>query len=71
MMGQKWDLVYERSTNLYTCEHPTTKVSCRPDGGWNIACRDISGHTCGYNCNKNGTQCADGADTCWSKYRDV
>ena len=71
VMGQKWDLVYQKGKNLYTCQHPTAKVSCRPEGSFGIECWDASGYSCGYDCNKNGTQCAKGSDTCWAKYRNV
>ena len=75
VMGQQWDLVYRRSDNLYVCQHPSEKVACRPDGTisghQDIRCYDASGSSCGYDCNKNGTQCAQGSDTCWSKYRNV
>ena len=71
VMGQKWDLVYQRSDNLYYCQHPTAKVACRPDGAWKISCFGADNYSCGHECNKNGTQCAQGSDTCWSKYRNV
>lgn len=71
VMGQKWDLVYQRSDNLYYCQHPTKKVSCRPDGNSGIHCWGTSGYSCGWQCNKNGTQCAEYHDNCWAQYRDV
>ena len=42
IMGQKWDLVYQRNDNLYACQHPTAKVSCRPDGGLGTKCWDAN-----------------------------
>lgn len=71
VLGQKWDLVYIRSQNLYACQHPTTKVFCRPDGVWKTTCWGSDSSVCGRECNANGTQCASGADNCWAKYRDV
>jgi hypothetical protein len=71
VLGQKWDLVYIRNQNLYACQHPTTKVFCRPDGSWETTCWGSDASLCGYHCNENGTQCASGADNCWAKYRDV
>jgi hypothetical protein len=71
VLGQKWDLVYIRNQNLYACQHPTTKVFCRPDGSWKTTCWGSDGLVCGRECNANGTQCAAGSDTCWAKYRDV
>ena len=74
VMGQKWELAYHRSNNLYGCQHPTAKVLCYPYPS--IHCYNYNSYynlyeTCGYDCNKNGTQCASGSDTCWAKYRDV
>jgi len=75
VMGQQWDLVYKRSPGYHVCQHPSEKVFCYPDGtsGGNvdIKCYDTTGSWCGSECNKNGTQCARGPDTCWSKYRNV
>lgn len=71
VLGQKWELVYIRKDGLYACQHPTTKVFCRPDGVWKTTCWGSDGLVCGRECNANGTQCAAGSDTCWSKYRDV
>ena len=71
VMGQKWDLVYQRRDNLYACQHPSAKVTCRPEGGWKIECWGADGSACGWECNENGTQCARGPDTCWAKYRNV
>ncbi|MGN0919954.1 MAG: hypothetical protein ACI4OR_04290 [Alphaproteobacteria bacterium] len=71
VMGQKWDLVYRRRSGFYVCQHPTLKISCGPDGGVKMHCWDANGYSCGYDCNKNGTQCAKGRDNCWAKYQDV
>ena len=67
--GQKWDLVRLKSQNIYTCEHPTTKVKCAPEDVWKITCRDSSGSVCGRECNANGTQCESGTDTCWAEWQ--
>lgn len=69
VLGQKWDLVYQRNREIYVCQHPTEKVMCYPNGSYD--CLGADGNICGYECNKNGTQCARGPDTCWSKYRTV
>ena len=75
VMGQQWDLVYKRSPEYHVCQHPSEKVFCYPDGtssgNVDIKCYDSSGSWCGSECNKNGTQCARGPDTCWAKYRNV
>ena len=72
VMGQKWDWVkgegWGRGT-LYTCKHPTYGVSCWPNGNDGIVCNDGDGFMCGYLCNKNGTDCGDGKNNCWDKYR--
>lgn len=70
VMGQKWDLVYQRDAQVYACQHPTAKVSCRPFYG-KISCWNADGNSCGRDCNKNGTQCAAGPDTCWAEYHNV
>ena len=52
VMGQKWDLAYQRAENLYYCQHPTAKVACRPASSDGIKCWDADGFTCGWQCNK-------------------
>ena len=71
VLGQKWDLVYQKNYNLHACQHPTAKVSCRPDASDGISCWGSDAAYCGHQCNKNGTQCSSGSDTCWAKYRNV
>ena len=69
VMGQKWELVYKRNESIHVCQHPSAGVQCSPISLEGIKCWDSNGFSCGYYCNKNGTQCAEGSDNCWSKYR--
>lgn len=69
VMGQKWELVYKGYPyEMHVCRHPSAGVRCGPEGG-DISCWNSKDDNCGSECNKNGTQCARGADNCWSKYR--
>lgn len=72
VMGQKWNWVkgreYGGNSTLYACEHPTYGVRCLPEGAFGILCYN-SGDKCGHYCNKNGTDCGEGANNCWDKYR--
>lgn len=69
VMGQKWELVYKRGKEMHVCQHPSAGVQCGPYGNSGIECWNGNSYGCGWNCNKNGTQCVNGDDNCWSKYR--
>lgn len=75
VMGQKWDWVKvggNNGTNYYGCKHPTYNVTCFPYDSDGITCitdtRFFSEY-CGKQCNKNGTDCGQGPNNCWDKYR--
>ena len=78
VMGQKWNLV--REGDRFVCRHPDYPVRCSKVTGWQqngIMCRNENGRddfdynvdACGWNCNANGTQCQNGANNCWDKFR--
>ena len=77
VMGQKWEWIkvgFDKET-FYACKHPDYNVTCAPspyEPG--ILCSHGLGYLfwgkrCGYNCNKNGTDCGGGNNNCWDKYR--
>ena len=71
VMGQKWNWVktqgWGRGT-LYGCQHPTYKITCRPNGFDGIYCTGED-QPLGYRCNKNGSDCGEGNSDLWAKYR--
>ncbi len=73
VMGQKWDWVKVNTDNdpLYGCKHPSYNVYCFPHGSYGILCSPdrYYFHYCGAQCNKNGTDCGEGDNNCWDKYR--